>query len=419
MNKDFQHALILLEQKRYDLAEEKLRLSLADAPDHAWSHALLAHCLCERERLDEATAAARMAIDLDPELAEGHAVLSKALCARNHFDTAEEAIQEALHLEPENADHHAQRAAIAVGRRDWAAALAAAEQGLEQDAEHLGCNNLRAMALVHLGRRAEAGATMATALARDPENAFSHANQGWTYLHEGKRREALEHFREALRLDPSLDFARAGMVEALKSKNWIYALLLRYFLWMARWSDRAQWAIILGGYIGYQALGALARDQPALAPWVRPLMAAYLIFAISTWIAPHLFNLLLRLDRYGRHALSREQTVASNWIGALLAVALVCGTLWICTDDTWAILGTGYFGLLVLPVSGIFICDSGWPRRTMLLYTLALAAVGIAWLPLGVLGIAGAVRTCVAVFMWGCVLSGFVANYLGMQTPRR
>ena len=55
------------------------------------------------------------------------------------------------------------------------------------------------------------------ALGRNPENAHTNANQGWSLLHGGQPGKALEHFREALRLDPDLEFARAGMVEALKA----------------------------------------------------------------------------------------------------------------------------------------------------------------------------------------------------------
>jgi cytochrome c-type biogenesis protein CcmH/NrfG len=419
MNKDFQHALVLLEQQRYDLAEGKLRQSLAADPDDALTHALLARCLCERDELEEATSEARLAVHLDPELPEGYASLAEALTRRNGFRPAEEAAREALRLAPENADYHGQLAGIALMQRDWRAALAAAEEGLQHDPEHMACNNLRAMALVKLGRNAEAGQTIASTLARQPENAFSHANEGWRYLHEGRRQNALEHFREALRLDPTLDFARAGIVEALKSKNWLYAVVLRYFLWMARLSGTVQWAIILGGYFGYQALVRLVDEHPALAPWFRPVLVVYVVFALLTWLASPLFNLLLRLDGFGRHALSRDQIRASNWVGGLLAIALVFGAVWLVTDDPRALVGLGYFGLLLLPVSAIFNCDSGWPRGSMILYTAALAVIGLAWLPLSMAGRGDFARLSVQAFVWGSVLSSLVANVLIMQTPRR
>jgi tetratricopeptide (TPR) repeat protein len=418
MNKDFAHALVLLEQQRFDLAEEKLRQYLASDPDNGLSHALLAHCLSERQQLDEATTEAQQAIHLDPELAEGHAALARAFYLRNRHDEAEKAIQEALRLEPASAEYHALRASIALARRDWLEALDVAEQGLKIDAEHVTCNNLRAMALVKLGRKAEAGATMATVLARQPENAFSHANQGWTCLHEGKRQQALEHFREALRLDPTMDFARAGIVEAMKSKHWIYAVLLRYFLWTAGLSRTMQWGLVLGGYLGYQVLGSLAAEHPALAPWLQPVMIAYVVFALLTWLAGPLFNLLLRLDRFGRHALSRDQIVASNCVGILVVLAILCGVVWLITDAAVALLSAIYFGLLLLPVSAVFICHNGWPRRMMIVYTAALAVVGVAWFPLGMLGLVHLIPVCLQAFLWGSVLSGFVANSLAMQSPR-
>jgi tetratricopeptide (TPR) repeat protein len=422
MDKHFQHALVLFDQRRYDLAEEKLRQSLLADPENAVAHALLADCLVERKQLEPATAEAREAIRLEPDLPLGHAALARVLLERNRFDEAEKAIQEAIRLEPRNPNHFAQLAAIRLNRRDWADALDAAEVGLILDPEHVGCTNLRAMALVKLGRQDEAGQTLAAALARDPEDAFSHANQGWALLHEGQRQKALEHFREALRLEPGLEFARAGIVEAMKSKNWIYALMLRYFLWMSRRSNRAQWAIVLGGYFGYQGLRELAREKPALSPYVTPLLIAYIVFALLTWLAGPLFNLLLRLDRFGRHALSRDQVVASNWVGGILGLALAGLLTWLVTPaqtivNSLAILVGGYFGLLLLPTCGVFNCQAGWPRRMMALYTVGLAVTGLASLALLILR-QEAWLPALQVFLWGCFLSGFVANFLMTQTPR-
>lgn len=418
-DKAFQHALVLMEQQRYALAEDKLHECLATSPDNALAHALLAECLSERDRLEEATAEARQAIRLDPEMPHGYAALAQTMHQRNRFEEAEKAIQEALRLEPENANHYARLAAIRLNQRDWPATVEAAERGLALDPEHVSCKNLRGMALVKLGRNDEASEAIASALARAPENAFTHANQGWALLHQGQRQKALEHFREALRLDPTMDFAKAGIVEAMKSKNILYAVMLRYFLWMARLSQRAQWAVILGGYVGYRFLSQVADDKPAWRPWIQPVLIVYIVFAVMTWIASPLFNLLLRLDRFGRYALSREQIMASNFIGILLALALGSGGVYLITGNPLALLGTGYFGLLLLPVSAVFNCDSGWPRNMMILYASALALIGAAAVPSGVLVGRDVGNQLVQVFIWGSVLSGFVANFLMMQTARR
>ena len=418
MDKHFQHAIVLLEQQRYEQAEQKLRQALAADPGHGLAHALLAECLCERERLSEATDEAYHAVRLDPGLAAAHAVLARVLHERNYLDEAEAAIAEALRLEPDNANHFARVAGIKMSQRDWPAALAAAEQGLEHDSEHVNCNNYRAMALVQLGRRGEAGQTLEAALARDPEDAFTHANRGWSLLHERKYKEAMGHFREALRLEPGLDYARAGIVEAMKARTGIYALMLRYFLWMNRLSQKAQWAVILGALIGNRLLGVLAKEKPELSPWILPIQIAYVVFALMTWLAMPLFNLLLRLNRFGRYSLSRDQTIASNWVGGLLLCALVCLGIWLGTDSSLALIGAASFGMILLPVCGVFSCPSGWPRVAMACYAGAVAVLGIAAVPLfllnqelGTLAIMG--------FIWGSFLSGIVANILMMQTPRR
>jgi tetratricopeptide (TPR) repeat protein len=232
------------------------------------------------------------------------------------------------------------------------------------------------MALTKLGRNEEAGAALGQSLSRDPHNAVTHANQGWTYLHQGDHKKALEHFREALRIDPELDFARAGMVEALKSRHLIYRIMLRYFLWMGRLGRQAQWGIIIGLYVGYEVVLRTARADPKLAPYLYPLVVLYIVFVYLTWTASPLFNLLLRLNRFGRYALSRSQTITSNWIGASLLLAILSGVIWLITRNFTAVLAAVYFLVMVIGLAGAFRVQEGWPKWAMFAYTALLAVVG-------------------------------------------
>jgi Tetratricopeptide repeat len=272
------------------------------------------------------------------------------------------------------------------------------------------------MALTKIGRTAEAGKTLAAALEREPENAWSHANLGWASLHEGNSKKALEHFREALRLDPTEDYAKAGLVEALKARNPIYGLMLRYFLFMSRLSGRAQWTFIIGAYVINRILGGLARTNPRWAPWIIPLLVAYFIFVVLSWIAQPLFNLLLRLSRYGRHALSDDQRRGANLVGILLLLALVCLLWWLSGRGASGLgaMGTIYFGLLLLPASAIHKCDAGWPRWCMAAYTLGLACM----MPLMLVNPQQALFLF-QVHLYGCLLSGLIANVLIMPRAKR
>ncbi len=404
---------MLLQRRRHELAERELRQELAADPENARAHAFLALCLAERESYAAATKEAQAAIHLAPDMAFAHYALARILHERNRWEEARPAIREAIRLDPEDADYFALWSAIELSEGELTMALRAAEQGLRLDPEHVGCNNLRAMVLVRLGRKEQAGATIATALARDPENELSHANQGWTLLHRGQHQKALEHFREALRLDPHLDWARTGIVEALKARHFVYSVLLRYFLWMSNLSQQGQCFVILSAVLVYKLLEALADHNPTLAPWIRPILIAYILFAISTWLASPLFDLLLRLDRFGRHALSRDQLVASNWLAGLLGLALLCLILWLLTGHPLGLAGAIYFGLLSVPVVAIFKCAPGWPRWLMALYTVVLACVPWSALFTGDGGGAG------RAFLISVFLSAFVATGLAMVVPRR
>lgn len=422
MGAHLSRAQLLLEQGRHDLAEPELRQAIGEEPEPSLAHALLAICLCNGDKLDEATREARQAITGAPDFSFAHYAHAAVLLRRRRPDEAYEAAAEALRLDPEQTVYHSLVSQIRLDQRRWVEALEAAERGLAIDSEDVACNNLRATALVKLGRRDEAGATIEAALAREPENAWTHANQGWTLLHKAEPKKAMEHFREALRLDPTNEWARAGIVEALKAKNFIYAFMLRYFLFMSRLSGRAQWMVVLGGYFGNQILRKVAAANPTLAPWILPITIAYVVFALMTWIAAPLFNLFLRVHPFGKYALSQEQKVASNWIGACILGGLVCLTAWLAFGRQGAELGAIAFGILLLPLSSVFSCHKGWPRKVMIAYTAVLAAC--AAVVCAEEGLDFRLKDSVTsllinVFLWGSFLSGFVGNGLSQVRPRR
>jgi tetratricopeptide (TPR) repeat protein len=241
-------------------------------------------------------------------------------------------------------------------------------------------NNFRAMALVKLGRRAEAGQTIDAALARSPEDAFSHANKGWALLEARRPKEALDHFREALRLDPNFEYARLGIIEALKARNPIYGLFLRYALCDG---EAAAEGAIRRAHRGVprQPLPAQSsgRQNPALEPYLMPIFIAYGVFALWTWLARPLFNLLLRLHPLGKHALSQEEKTETNWIGGLLGtVRCFAASASLVGRDVGAtllfVLAMMLAGL-TMPTFLFFQASPGWPRR-ILLGAVAILAAG-------------------------------------------
>jgi tetratricopeptide (TPR) repeat protein len=434
MSARVQRAALLLNQSRFDLAEQELRLALADDPDDPLAHTLLARALLGMKKLEPATEEAERAVACGPNLPYTHHALAAVRLERNHYPEAEAAVREAIRLDPTDPDCHSLAAAVCAEQEDWLGALAAADEGLAQDPEHAACLNLRAMALVHLNRRAEAAATMEGALANDPDNAFTHANRGWELLHANDPRRALEHFREALRLDPDQEFARLGMVEALKARYWAYRQVLRYFLWMSRLSPQARWGVVIGLLVLQRVIASVSRSNPRLAPVLDPLLVAYFVLVVTTWTAGPLSNLLLRLNKFGRMVLTRDERVASNWVAACLLVALAGVVVSVAGPrpyDELGQLGALAFVLLLLPLSAAFACPEGWPRRWMALYTLAMFGAIVVGLGLCAsafslekvdLGTAQArYDTGLTLLMannLAAFLSGFVANWLVSVRPR-
>lgn len=372
----FNRALLLYEQSRYDLAAKELYQILAHNPEDVQAHALLALSFSEQGKPQEALQQAERAVHLAPDLAWAHYVLARVFHQQDQDKAAERAVNEALQLEPQAANYWSLLSAIHIDRRNWPAALETAERGLSLDPEHVGCANLRAMALIKLGRKQESDLALGAALARDPENAVTHANQGWILLEAGDHQRAMEHFRQALRLEPTMDWARSGIVAAMKARNIVYRYMLQYFFWISRLDRRVQWGVIFGGFVAFRLMRSLAQAAPAIAPLAWVLIAAYLAFVYLTWSADTLFNLLLRLDRFGRLALSRNEMMTSNLAGASLLVGLL-GLGW------WAVAG-GASGLalalwgvvMVIPIGSAFRCI-GSGRQTLITFTVILALLGL------------------------------------------
>ena len=422
MTPQIRRAQLLLEQARYDLAENELCQALGEEPQNPVCHALLGLCLYGQDKYQEATESAERAIGLAPDIPFGYYVLAQVLLQRNMHSRAQEAIDQALLLDPEDPDYYAVLASIQIQLEDWSAALECAEEGLECDPEHVGCNNLRSLALVSAGRSDEAGVSLDRTLELDPQNALSHANMGWKLLHDGNPKKALEHFQEALRIDPELDWARQGLLEALKAHHRIYSLVLQYFLWMMRLGGRARWFIIIGAYILYRTLFALVTNNPQFGIVIWPVLIAYVGFVFMSWTADSLFNLVLFAHPLGRLALSREEKTASVIIGALLLTGLIL--IPFAFGSVICQIACIYSILLVVPVSGSFRCPEGWPQNLMRAVSAALGVSALATVLILALGINTILAKLIVgltinLFPWCILIASLGANFLMAVQPTR
>jgi tetratricopeptide (TPR) repeat protein len=389
------------------------REALAADPQNAHAHALLALALSNLEQPRDAVEAARRAVALDPELAFAHYVLGHALFDYDDVSGAERAAREALRLDPD-AQSYSLLAQVLARRSQWQEALEAAERGLEIDPENTSCANLRALALSHLGRGGEAEAALRETLALDPDDARAHANRGWMLLRQGNPDQALESFRDALRLDPTSDWARSGIVEALKARKGVYRLFLYYSLWMGSLTGRARWMVIIGLFVGARIVRETMRSNPGLMPILGPVLGLYVLFVIGTWISGPLSNLLLRLNPFGRLALSHDEVLASNLIGVCIALTLVSGLLFAVTNTSAWLVTAASSALLLMPIGGAFRGHGTRAWRPLLIGLLVLATFAVAAIGLSFAGSDLAVGALIALVL-GAFIYGWTANFLVMK----
>jgi tetratricopeptide (TPR) repeat protein len=424
MTPNFVRAQQLLSLHRFDAAVEELQRHLLEQPDDGLAHAQAAICLSELKQYDRATRHAREAIGAAPEMGFSHYALAVVFYERNDLNRAADAINEAIRCDPSDVSFYRLRASVSIRREKWQDALADADEGLRLDPEDNACLNLRARCLMRLGRKQEAAATLGESLQRNPDSPTSHATQGWTLLETGRPKEALEHFREALRLNPEMDYARAGIVEALKARHLVYRLFLKYVFWMMRLRTQVRWFIVIGGFLLATQIRSLQAALPAAAPLLEVVFWSYAVFALTSWLATPLFDLLLRTSRFGRLALSRDQTHGANLFGGVGLVAAGLLLTGLITDQPQCIDVGILAALLLIPSSTVFRCSFGWPRLTMAAVTGGLALLVLARalnssVENGELVGNLFAQASLNLFILGLIGSQLLANFLIPITPRR
>lgn len=375
-------ALAAIEDARFDEAEVHLRAALARAPQDAMTRAILALVLADAGRPDEADAEAARAVTLEPFLPFVHWVQGSLRVRRGRPAEAIVAAREALALDPEDADHHALLAQCCALQARWLDALGHADRGLDRDPAHAASTSLRALALRALGRDDEAARAFEDAAALDPLDPLAAAGKGWSALGAGDRNVAVAHFRDALLVDPRSEWAREGLLVALRSRNVVYRTLLPAFLKLGRMSARQRLLVAIAGVVAFRVLRTVAAASPLLAIVAWPLMGAYVVFLLATWLADPLLDLAISMDAEGRRLLGPARVRGVRLVAIALAAAIALAGIALGAGDgslAWLAAGTA---LLALPLGSVTSCERGWPRTTLAAWCALVAAVLVAALAL-------------------------------------
>lgn len=405
-------ARILIEQNRYADAEEILRQALKQDPYSAYTLSMIAEVNLHLNKMEEAETAINSAIAVAPHIAHLYYLKARVYLEKKQYNDAEKYLQQAIAMDPQNAHFFAVYANLKLVKKDFSAALDLANKALDLDASDLLALNMRSTALFKLGNKEDAFQTIEGALREDPDNAYTHANYGWKLLEKGDHKKSLEHFREALRINPFSDFARAGMVEALKAGNPVYRLFLKYSFFMSNLTAKYQWAVIIGFYLCTRVLNTLAQSDEMLGTILTPVVILLSLFAFSTWVLTPLSNLFLRLNKYGKYLLTKEERLSANFVGISLLIFIAALAMWLIAGGSgWAALAIFGFTMMV-PLSVMFTGTK--PKYMLPVYAAAMAFTGIAGVTTAF--VTGEINSKFAViYILGFIALQWVTNFIRIR----
>jgi tetratricopeptide (TPR) repeat protein len=407
---------ILLNQQKYAEAGQILKDLLAQDPNNIHYLSLLAEVHLQQDQYDAANKLIDNAIGLGPDEPHLFYIKSRIALQQDKYDEAELHLQQSIALDPYDANYFALWANIKLSRKKYSEALELADKALEIDPENLLGLNTRSTALLKLDRKDESFLTIEGALREDPNNAYTHANYGWSLLEKGDHKKALTHFKEALKQNPNYSYAQSGMVEALKASNPIYRLFLKYAFWINNLTAKYQWGVIIGIYVAHRLLKTVADSNPAIEPFLKPVVIAITVIALSTWIITPVSNLFLRFNKYGKFLLDKEQKISSNFVGIGLLTAII-GVILYYTQHDDRFLAIAIYGVAMMVPFSLMLRPSK-PKHLFKVYAGGMALTGLA--AIGIAFSTGEIfNAMTTVFLIGFIAFQWIANFVMIRASNR
>lgn len=281
-----------------DGAVETLRRALAEDPDHADAHALLALVLHDMKRLHAAAYESDRALTLDPLgflplLASGIVLL-----ARRKLSEAEDRFQQLRQLAPESAEPLRRLAAVRGFQGERREVRELLDEALRREPENV--DVLTDLGDWHLEAGDAAGAERHArgALEIEPESPEALVLMGHVLLRRGRSQEAREHAVWALRKNPESREALYLMAAIKARKNPLLGLWWRWSIWMGALGEGRAILVLLAAFVVYR-FGTITAAHLGYEDLAAGVQIAWLALVAYTWFGPTLFYRSLRKDLAG------------------------------------------------------------------------------------------------------------------------
>ena len=354
---------LLIERDKLDLAQQQITEALSSYPDSATLFGLQAEVYLKKDQIKKAKSAIDTALGLNPEDDFLYLLKSQVLLELGYYNEALKAVDEAINYNPESATYYGAKAEILMMKKRFKEAEEFASKGLELDPADLLSNNMLSMAQTKLGQSDQAYERLQSMLTDDPENSLTQANTGYHFLQQGNIKKAKEHFAVALQDDPNFEFARAGMLEAIKSTNWLYRKLLMFSFWIEKLGSKNKWLFLIG-------LIVIVKLIPVLLPF-------YLVFVFWSWFTGPISDIMLYFDQYGKYLMTKKTRTLTEINIGMVTIALVGTALGFIVNNGFFALAFGAF-LAIIPIYQLDLVNKTSKKVVLTGFAILFPGFGIA-----------------------------------------
>ena len=307
---------------RYNEAAKLFKNALSENADDFYAKYYLGLCYYHLDKNELLKTTSQSLLSNYPDSDEAHYLYSLYFFEVNDYDASIKHINKAIEIDPYEANYFGHKAFNLINKKEFKNALRTSEEGLSIDPKNTICLNTRTTSLTKLNRKGEAFESLQNTLSDNPEDYFTHANAGWVNLELGNHKKANTHFKEALQKDPNNEYAREGMLESIKAKNFIYRSFLKYAFWIQNRNSNFQWGFIIGLYLLYRFSSKLIINlgYNFLIPII---IFLYFAFVLGSWIITPASNAILIFNNYSKYLLNEKDKNAAITFMLLLSLSLI------------------------------------------------------------------------------------------------
>ena len=291
----YEQALGYLANGQTQHAIDQLVELLAERPDEAIFHGLLAACLLDRKRMVAARHELDIAFSLEPESAFLQQVRAEQLMLDRKLDEAIEACDEALRLEPDAADCHLLKSRIyelldrpddAKASIDQAAALD--PDGVDTAIAYGDYFNAR-------GNPKAAHEHALAALQMNPASEAANVLMGETLLALGDTERAEYHAKFAIIQNPGSRAALVLFANIRMRKNPLIGLWWRFNSWVSTLGNLKAALVLILGYLTFNLLATAAGDlgYPSASS---ALTYGWLILVAYSWLGLPVYHRAMKKE---------------------------------------------------------------------------------------------------------------------------